>query len=78
MISDPRVADGAWYLFAAPSQAELIEVAWLDGNQTPFIDEDIDFITDGIRIKARHCFGAGLSGWRGAIYNPGPNSNPAP
>lgn len=78
VISDPRIPDGAWYLFAAPSQAALIEVAWLDGNQTPFIDEEVDFITDGIRVKCRHCFGAGLLGWRGAIYNPGPNSNPAP
>lgn len=71
VISDPRVADGAWYLFAAPSQAAIIEVAWLDGQQTPFIDEEVDFITDGIRVKCRHCFGAGILGWRGAIYNPG-------
>lgn len=74
VISDPRVADGAWYLFAAPAQAAVIEVAWLDGQQTPYIDEDIDFITDGVRVKCRHCFGAGLLGWRGAIYNPGPGS----
>lgn len=71
VISDPRVADGAWYLFAAPAQAPIVQVAWLDGEQTPYFEEDVDFITDGIRLKCRHCFGAGLLGWRGAIYNPG-------
>ena len=71
IIADPRIAAGSWYLFAAPSQAPVIEVAWLDGEESPFIDEQVDFITDGIQIKARHCFGAGKVAYRGAIFNPG-------
>ena len=71
IIADPRIAAGSWYLFAAPSQAPVIEVAWLDGEESPFIDEQVDFITDGIQIKARHCFGAGKISFRGAIFNPG-------
>ena len=62
IIADPRLVAGSWYLFAAPTQAPVIEVAWLDGNESPFIDEQVDFITDGIQIKARHCFGA--VGWQ--------------
>ena len=71
VISDPRIADGAWYVLAAPAQAPLLEVATLDGRTGPEIEENIDFMTDGIQIKARHVFGAGLMGWIGAIYNPG-------
>ena len=71
IIADPRIVARSWYLFAAPSQAPIIEVAWLDGEESPFIDEQVDFITDGIQIKARHCFGAGKVAYRGAIFNPG-------
>lgn len=71
VIADPRIADGAWYVLAAPSQAPLIQVATPSGQNGPEILENIDFMTDGIQIKARHIFGAGLMGWIGAIYNPG-------
>lgn len=71
VITDPRVAAGAWYLFAAPSQAPVFEASWLDGEESPVIDEDVDFITDGVRIKCRHCFGVGRVAWRGVLYNPG-------
>ena len=71
VIIDSRVAAGAWYLFAAPSQAPVFEASWLDGEESPVIDEDVDFITDGVRIKCRHCFGVGRVAWRGVLYNPG-------
>lgn len=70
-VSDPRIADGSWYLVANPSQAELLQVATLPGRESVEIEDRIDFRTDGIEIKARHIFGAGLMGWIGAIYNPG-------
>lgn len=70
-ISDSRIADGSWYLVANPTQAELLQCATLPGRESVEIEDRIDFRTDGIEIKARHIFGAGLMGYIGAIYNPG-------
>lgn len=72
LIVDQRVKRGSWYLLASPLIAPIFQAAWLDGEPGPHIEDETDFLTDGVRIKARHCFGAGLVGWRGAIFNPGP------
>lgn len=74
IICDQRVARGSWYLLAAPMVAPIFQAAWLDGESGPHIEEETDFLTDGVRIKARHCFGCGLVGWRGAVFNPGPTA----
>lgn len=72
IICDQRVARGSWYLLASPMVAPIFQAATLDGESGPHIEEETDFLTDGVRIKARHCFGCGLVGWRGAVFNPGP------
>ncbi|MCL2791293.1 MAG: Mu-like prophage major head subunit gpT family protein [Desulfobulbus sp.] len=73
-IADPlidAIKSDCWYLFASPSQYPVIEVAWLMGDEQPFIDEEIDFNTDALGIKVRHDFGAGVVDYVGALYNPG-------
>lgn len=71
-ISDALITDpDAWYLFALPSQYPVIEVAWLMGDQAPFIDDEVDFASDSLGIKVRHDFGAGVVDWVGAQYNAG-------
>ena len=72
LIVDQRVPSGSWYLFASPLVAPVMQAAWLDGEPGPYIEDETDFLTDGVRVKARHCFGCGLVGWRGVIFNPGP------
>ena len=71
-VSDALIADtNAWYLFALPSQYPVVEVAWLMGDQAPFIDDEVDFASDSLGIKVRHDFGAGVVDWVGAQYNAG-------
>ena len=71
-ITDPLIASPiAWYLFASPSQYPVIEVAWLMGDQQPFVDDEVDFASDSLGVKVRHDFGAGIVDWVGAVFNPG-------
>lgn len=73
-IAEPRldaVSVLAWYLFASPNRAPVIEVAWLEGDEQPFVEEQINFDSDALEIKVRHDFGAGLVGSKGAFRNPG-------
>ncbi len=44
--ADPKT----WYLAAAQG-TDTIEVAWLDGVDTPYIDQQEGFTTDGIATK---------------------------
>ena len=73
-IAEPRldnVSEDAWYLVADPSQADTIEVAFLDGNEAPYVEEQEEFHRDGISYKVRHDFGAGAMEWRSFFKNPG-------
>lgn len=56
VITDARLdADLAtgWYLTADPNQADTVEVAFLNGQQTPYLEQQEGFVTDGIRYKVR-------------------------
>lgn len=73
-ITDPHldaVSDAAWYLFAHPNVAPVIEVAWLEGEEQPYVEEQIDFNSDALIIKVRHDFGAGAVDHVGGYKNPG-------
>ncbi len=73
-IADPHLSDDsttAWYLLAHPNQAPVIEVAWLEGEDQPYIEEEVDFDSDALKIKVRHDFGAGLVDWVGIYKDPG-------
>ncbi len=76
LIVEPRLASNGgsvddWYLFASPSQVDIIEFAELEGQSGVFIDQMVDFDTDGIKIKARREFAAAWIDYRGAMKNPG-------
>lgn len=71
-VTDPLISDtNAWYLFAAPNQYPVIEVAWLMGEEQPYVEEDVVFNNDALGIKVRHDFGAGVVDYVGAVYNEG-------
>ena len=55
VIGEPRLDDNsstAWYL-AAKQNSDTIEVAYLDGVDTPYIDQQEGFTSDGIATKVR-------------------------
>ena len=73
-IAEPRLdndSTDAWYLVADPSQIDTIEVAYLDGNEAPYTEEEVMFERDAIGYKVRHDFGAGVMDWRGFYKNSG-------
>lgn len=73
-ITEGRLDDAsatAYYLLAHPDQAPVIEVAYLMGEQQPFIDEEVEFSSDALVIKVRHDFGAGLVDYVGINRNAG-------
>ncbi len=73
-IADPRLdADdsAAWYLLAHPNQVALIEIAYLEGEEQPYIEEEVDFDSDALKIKVRHDFGAGVVDHVAGYKNPG-------
>ena len=71
VVDTPRLTGTAWYMFADPAQEPVIEVAFLNGVQTPTIEQEINFRTDGVAWKVVHRYGVGAVGWRGAIRNAG-------
>lgn len=73
-IADPHLdaaSSTAWYLFAHPNQVPTIEVAWLEGEEQPYVEEQVDFNSDALVIKVRHDFGAGVVDHVGAYKNAG-------
>ena len=71
VIDTPRLAGTGFYTFASPTEAPVIEVAFLDGNQSPYLEMQQGFDVDGTKYKVRHDFGVAALDYRGAAYNAG-------
>ncbi len=74
VIAEPRLdADSqtAWYTAASPDQVDMIEVAYLEGEEGPQVESRIGFDVDGVEIKCRLDFGAKVIDWRGFHKDPG-------
>lgn len=71
VVDSPRLSGTAWYLFADPNVAPVIEVVFLDGQRTPQVTEEINFRTSGLAWKVELPFGAGYIGHHGGYKNPG-------
>lgn len=71
IVGTPRLTGTRWHFFADPAQAPVIEVAFLDGIDTPYIEMDEAFTTDGARWKARLDYGIAGIDYRGAMTNAG-------
>ena len=69
IVGTARITDTKWYLFADPGEAPVIEVAFLDGNDQPFLDMEEGFTVDGARYKARLDYGIAAVDFRGAVRN---------
>jgi hypothetical protein len=71
VVDTPQLAGTRWYLFANPSQAPTIEVAFLDGVQEPFLDTMEGWTVDGTEWKVRLDYGVAAVDYRGAMTNAG-------
>lgn len=71
IVSTARLSGTTRYLFADPNVEPVIEVAFLDGIQTPFLDSEEGFEVDGMRWKVRLDYGVGAVGYRGVVKNAG-------
>lgn len=71
IVDTPRIAGTKRYLFADPSEAPVLEVAFLDGNQEPYLEVQDGFDVDGARWKVRLDYGIAAVDYRGAVYNAG-------
>lgn len=72
LIPEPRLTSALqWYFIASPSQIDTIEYAYLAGMEGPQISSYTDEDTDGVVIKATHCFGAKAIDWRGMYRSTG-------
>ncbi len=61
-------SDKAWYLLADPSDLPVIEVAFLNGQESPTIETaEADFNVLGIRMRGFHDFGVSLQEPRGGV-----------
>lgn len=71
IVDSPRITGTEYYAFADPSIEPVIEVDFLEGNQTPYLESKNGFEVDGVKWKVRHDYGVGAIGWRGAQKNLG-------
>ncbi len=58
----------AWYLLTNPTTAATIEVAFLNGQESPTVETaDANFDVLGIQMRGYHDFGAALAEYRGGV-----------
>lgn len=71
VVDTPRMTGTRRYLFANSTVAPVIEVAFLNGDQGPFLESENGFTVDGVRWKVRLDYGVGAIDYRGAVTNSG-------
>ncbi len=65
-------SDKAWYLLADPTDLPVIEVAFLNGQESPTIETaDADFNMLGVQMRGYHDFGVNLQEPRGGVKSKG-------
>jgi len=71
IVDTPRLAGTRRYSFADATEAAVLEVAFLDGNQEPYLEVKDGFDVDGARYKVRLDYGVAAVDYRGAVTNAG-------
>lgn len=71
VIADPRLSGNAWYMAANPNMFDTIEVQYLDGIQTPTLEQQAGWGIDGVEFKVRMDAGVKALDWRGLAKNVG-------
>jgi hypothetical protein len=74
VISEPRLdanSATAWYLAADPSSIDTIEMAFLEGEEAPTVEEQDEFDNDTRKVKVRHYLAAKAIDFRGLVKSTG-------
>ncbi|MDL5053350.1 hypothetical protein QQ056_07305 [Oscillatoria laete-virens NRMC-F 0139] len=68
----PGNSSKAWYLLAAAGDLAVIEVAFLNGQESPTIETaEADFNVLGVQMRGYHDFGVALQDPRGGVKSKG-------
>lgn len=70
VVDTPRLTT-PWYLFSNPADVAALEVAFLNGQDMPVLEQQTGWTVDGTAWKARLDFGVAAIDWRAAYRNPG-------
>lgn len=71
VISDPRLSASAWYQAADQNMHDTVEVQYLDGVQSPHIEQQAGWDIDGTEFKVRIDAGVKALDSKGLRKNPG-------
>ena len=76
VVADARIdrtSNGStkWFLAGDPNMASGVEVQYLNGVESPYIEQGLEFDVDGVRLKVRHDFGAKALQWEPLYYAAG-------
>lgn len=71
IIDTPRITGTEWYMFADADEGTVIEVAFYNGIQEPYLENELGFDVDGMRWKVRLDYGVAAMDYRGAVKNAG-------
>lgn len=71
IVDTARITGTEYYAFADPNEEPVIEVAFLNGVQTPYMEQEQAFEQLGINWRVYMDYGVGAVGYRGAVKNPG-------
>lgn len=71
VVDTPRITGTRRYLFADPTIAPVFEVAFLEGQTSPYLETKDGWNTDGAEMKVRFDYGVAAVDWRGAVTNAG-------
>lgn len=72
-ISEPRLDAASattWYLAGDPAQIDIVELAYLEGQQGLFTETRMGFDVDGMEVKVRQDVAAKVIDHRGLYKNP--------
>lgn len=73
VIADARldaVSTSNWFGAASPASTDTIEVAYLDGQQSPMLEQKQGWSVDGTEFKVRIDAGVKALAWEGLAKNP--------
>lgn len=71
IVDTARLTGTGWYAFADPTVAPVLEVAFLEGEESPVLETQEGWRVDGVEWKVRHDFGIAGVDFRGAVRNAG-------
>ena len=74
VVTDARLSVAsttAWFTAADPNMHDTIEVAYLNGNQTPYLESKDGWSVDGVEMKVRIDAGVKALDFRGLTKNAG-------